>query len=136
MELVKDMVLRPCHDCGAEVGELHSMNCDTERCPKCGGQLLSCGCFVIDEEGNFDYDEFEKYERFRWEGIMYYDAHIYAEEHNLYVYWGPPWIYCDKDHPEAIHDLNTACVRTRRDFVPRLKLKIFFMSQKTNLKIL
>jgi hypothetical protein len=34
-----------CHDCGAREGELHKLRgCDMERCPFCGGQLISCGC--------------------------------------------------------------------------------------------
>jgi len=37
-----------CHDCFAKHGELHHPGCDVERCPRCGGQLISCGC--LDEE--------------------------------------------------------------------------------------
>lgn len=33
-----------CHDCGAPYGGYHHMNCDSERCPICGEQLLGCNC--------------------------------------------------------------------------------------------
>jgi hypothetical protein len=34
----------PCHDCAAIKGELHGLHCDCERCPACGGQMISCAC--------------------------------------------------------------------------------------------
>ena len=36
-----------CGDCGAAYGHYHHPGCDTERCPICGGQLLSCECDII-----------------------------------------------------------------------------------------
>lgn len=33
-----------CHDCGAKKDYYHHLDCDTEQCPRCKGQLISCGC--------------------------------------------------------------------------------------------
>lgn len=33
-----------CHDCAVPEGQLHERGCDMERCPFCGGQLISCDC--------------------------------------------------------------------------------------------
>lgn len=33
-----------CPDCNVKPGEAHHPGCDMERCPKCKGQLITCGC--------------------------------------------------------------------------------------------
>jgi hypothetical protein len=33
-----------CYDCAVANSGYHHPGCDAERCPKCGGQLISCGC--------------------------------------------------------------------------------------------
>ena len=35
-----------CAGCGAPVGALHEGSCDWERCGKCHGQVIACGCEV------------------------------------------------------------------------------------------
>jgi len=41
----------PCGDCAAAKGQLHVPRCDVERCPACGGQVLSCDCEYEGEDG-------------------------------------------------------------------------------------
>lgn len=39
-----------CHDCNIKHGGFHHPGCDVERCPKCKGQLITCGCLDEEEE--------------------------------------------------------------------------------------
>ena len=42
-----------CGDCGVARGGFHHPGCDIQRCPACGGQLLSCGCLFDEDHERF-----------------------------------------------------------------------------------
>ena len=43
----------PCGDCRVIKGEFHVTGCDIERCPACGGQVISCNCpYEGDDDGD------------------------------------------------------------------------------------
>ena len=33
-----------CGDCSVKKDQIHHVGCNIERCPKCGGQALTCDC--------------------------------------------------------------------------------------------
>lgn len=46
-----------CHDCNIQVGGYHHPGCDMEECPRCHGQLISCGCLDDEEEEEEEEEE-------------------------------------------------------------------------------
>ena len=48
-----------CGDCGVQPGGAHHLGCDIAECPRCRGQLLSCGC-RFDEDPPEDDEELDE----------------------------------------------------------------------------
>lgn len=104
-----NMADRSCHDCGAEPGDLHTPGCDVERCPNCGGQLISCGCRPHTLLENVP-------RRMPWTGE--WPGLAECRELNLWCVLnqnGPGWVPCHKDHPGASEDLNRLIIVARWD---------------------
>ena len=39
-----------CGGCDVARGGLHHLGCDVQRCPRCAGQLINCGCRFDEDE--------------------------------------------------------------------------------------
>ena len=131
-----------CHDCHAEPGQFHMYGCDTETCPCCGRQSISCHCIYTEngydmntleelhpdiyEDGPTQdmYDAFDaKYDRIPWSGESVGVAE--CREYGLYSVFSPStgWKSVDKDYPNAREDLNTLLMtckwnKQQRKFIP------------------
>lgn len=56
---LRDQTADYCHDCYTPKGGTHHPGCDSEQCPKCGFQLISCGCLHDVSEDDEDDEEEE-----------------------------------------------------------------------------
>ncbi len=124
---MKQREIKDCHDCGAKPGEMHIPGCDTERCPRCGMQAISCGCIyevngmnrnMLEEEHPDIYNNgateamCEKFDaewgsrRQPWTGI--WPGVEECRENDLWCKMvdGKGWVQCSKDDPDASEDLN------------------------------
>jgi len=92
---------KSCPDCGVDVGELHKSGCDVERCPNCGGQLLSCVCTGSEKTRKW----IEK-NLIPWTGVW-----LGTEECREFGWYaklvlGMGWIPCKAEELGASPDLN------------------------------
>lgn len=95
-------VSRPCPDCGARAGEQHMDGCDVERCPDCGGQMISCDCVGDIEMPRLPWTG-------EWPGVME------CRELGWYskMVPGKGWVSCDKSETGATEDLNRLCAHAK-----------------------
>jgi hypothetical protein len=89
---------RRCPDCGVLPTTIHRPGCDVEACPKCGHQLISCGC---------DTETLAAEDLVPWTGEWPGTAE--CEEFGWWAVFntaGPGWVAVPLGTEEATHDLN------------------------------
>jgi len=58
----RDFASSHCRGCNTTYGKIHHVNCDDEKCPKCGNQILTCSCngkyghVFLDDKGSKNYE--------------------------------------------------------------------------------
>ena len=62
-ERVRSWKAERCGDCGVRPGGFHHRGCDMEECPRCRGQLISCGCDVSESPYDDLFDDEDLVER-------------------------------------------------------------------------
>lgn len=97
---MNDLLAKNCPDCGVAPGEQHLVGCDVERCPDCGGQMISCDC-----EGDIEMP------RLHWTGEWPGVAECREFDWYSKMVPGRGWVECDKGEPGATEDLNRLAAR-------------------------
>lgn len=95
-----------CGDCRVAPGQLHRLGCDVERCPNCGGQLISCDCSLRKRRTG----------RMPWTGE--WPGVAECREFGWYCRRnpdGPGYVPCGPDHPGAVEDLSRLTLEARWD---------------------
>ncbi len=100
-----EMQNEQCPNCGVDPGQYHVPGCDVERCPYCGGQLISCRC---DDVPPLD-------DRMPWTGE--WPGVAECREFGWYATPGPRgWVPCGQDEPGLVmEDLNRLHAQARWD---------------------
>jgi hypothetical protein len=135
-----------CPDCGVKIGETHQHNCDVERCPFCGAQMLQDECryayFGIEvatmeqeypyiyshglpEAMDALYEAFLQPHLLKWDGA--WPGVRECREYNLWSKMTDHgWQLCSADDPDASEDLNELARRavwdkdSKRYVIPEL----------------
>lgn len=77
-----DLTIR-CHDCNVAAGGFHHIGCDMEICPRCGGYLLGCSCFVSEGKTSDDRNNHEVSESTN----LFVDLDELMKKHKINTFW-------------------------------------------------